>query len=492
MKGVHRWWRLTAMVVAVAACGSDAPSSPAAPKFRGIRFVSGSSGTDTAMAALAEPLIVEVHDSTGALVPPGTLVRFEAQARQGLLELQVGALTQLNMGPLAVGTTDAMGRTGAMVRLEWHAGPARVAVVVPTLGLRDTARFTTTAGSARVVQLEPSDTALFVGRSLALNGQVTDTWGNPRSDPVTFSLTAAGATVTSSGTITASAIGRYMVKASAGSLIDSSFVSVVPPGTLAAFDIAVGDVITVEFDGSKRVRRARAVNGGQGVRPRWLGTTGRVLYSSIVRDIQELFIAEPDGTTRAFFPARPASITHVADPSPSADGASVYFSAIGAGCVLPQEYCLHRARADGSGVEALAESRAMPGATTRPSASPDGRHMAFQFDSFIGPYIKVMDLQDHVVLPWGVPGISPEWSPNGALIAYTAYNGDIMLLSPSDTSTRVLLPAQDYRVSDGVAWSPDSKWVLCHRVDGATLVSVQTGERLLVPVHTRAGNMNWR
>lgn len=492
MRRVLRWWRLTAMLVAVAGCGSDSPSSPAAPKYRGIRFVSGASGTDTAMAALSEPLVVEVYDSTGALVPAGTLVRFEAQLRNGIPELQVGALTQLNLGPLAIGTTDAMGRTGAMIRLEWKAGPARVAVVVPTLGLRDTARFTTTAGRARVVQLEPSDTALFVGRSLALDGKVTDTWGNPRSDPVTYSLAAAGATVTSTGTITASAIGRYTVKASFGALMDSSFVSVVPPGTLAAYDGALNELVTVELDGSRRVRRATLLYTGVDVRPRWMGTTGRILYSSIVPDSQELLVSEPDGTTRAFFPTRPASIVRPIDPSPSADGAWVYFSAMGTGCAQAGEYCLHRARADGSGVEALAESRAMPGRSTRPSASPDGRYVAFQFDVAIGPYIKVLDLNDHIVFPWGVPGVSPEWSPNGALIAYSAYNGDIMVLSPDDATTRVVLRGRDFRIADGIAWSPDSKWILCQLVDGAMLVNVQTGERMLVAVHGRARNMDWR
>lgn len=492
MRRVRAWWGLMALATALAACGTDSPSSPAVPKYRGIRIVSGTSATDMPLATLSTPLVVEVYDSAGVLVPAGTLVRFEAQSRDGIPELHVGALSQLDWFPLAVGTTDAMGRTGAMVRLGWRAGQARVAIVVPTLGLRDTARFTITAGAASAVELEPSEAALFVGRSFALNGRVTDAWRNPRSDPVSYSSEAAGVSVTSSGMVTASAIGRYMVKATAGELMDSSFVSVVPPGTLAAFDIAVGEVVIVELDGNGRARRASAEDGGLGVRPRWMGTTRRVLYSTVVRDTQEIFVSEPDGSTRPFFPARPASISTAGDASPSADGAWVYFSAIGSGCTRPGDYCLHRARADGSGVEALSESRAMPGMTRRPSASPDGRYVAFQFDVAIGPWIKVLDVQDHVVFPWGFPGVSPEWSPNGALIAYTAYNGDVMVLNPEDVTTRVLLTGRGYLASDGIAWSPDSKWILCQRPEGATLVNVQSGERLLVPVLGRAWNMHWR
>src|SRR5690348_2690597 len=56
------------------ACDS---STEPRPGDRGIRVVSGGNQTDTVLAVLAQPLLVEIRDSTGRLAP-GVTVRFKS------------------------------------------------------------------------------------------------------------------------------------------------------------------------------------------------------------------------------------------------------------------------------------------------------------------------------------------------------------------------------------------------------------------------------
>ncbi|MBK6308210.1 MAG: hypothetical protein IPF47_21775 [Gemmatimonadetes bacterium] len=68
--------------MAAVACGGDdgsaPPPPPPPPPVRGVRILSGADVTDSVGARLLQPLIVEVHDSAGALAPLGTVVRFES------------------------------------------------------------------------------------------------------------------------------------------------------------------------------------------------------------------------------------------------------------------------------------------------------------------------------------------------------------------------------------------------------------------------------
>ena len=165
------------------------------------------------------------------------------------------------------------------------AGPARVAITVPTTGAQDTARYTVQPGQAATVKLAPSDTAMYVGRTYTLRGRVVDRFANVRTEPVTYTVSAAGASVSGAGIVSASVIGRYTLRATAVNASATSLVSVVPQGTLTAVR-SVGSglrIVSVELDGSDYRDLTSVVNGGGGPRPRWIPGTNTIVYSHLRR-----------------------------------------------------------------------------------------------------------------------------------------------------------------------------------------------------------------
>jgi hypothetical protein len=481
--------------MAAVACGGDdgsaPPPPPPPPPVRGVRILSGADVTDSAGARMLQPLIVEVHDSAGALAPLGTVVRFESLARAESYEARVASLTALGYSSLASGITDASGRTGVLVELGERPGTARVAIVVPTLGVRDTARFTVTPAAPARITLTPSDTAVFVGGSFTVRGSVTDRYDNPRSDPIALSIARTGASVTSGGVVSTSAVGRYTIQATVGPFSQTAQFSVVPPGLLTAFDVISGEIVTVDLVGGNQLRRALAVSAGIGIRPKWVAGTGEVIYSTFNGQLQELELAAPNQGTRLLFPQRPASITHAADPAPSANGAWVYFAAHSAGCAS-DDYCLHRARLDGTGIEIMEATRVFPERSFRPSPSPDGRRVAFQVDVSTGPRVRVLDAETQQLSAWSEPGFAPAWSPNGQMIAYMNSKGDLNVIGADGSSPRVVVAGKEFLRYDGITWSPDSQWIMYRVLEGTSIVNAQTGEVLPIPRLNAYFNVNWR
>ena len=71
---------LTVAVLLTAACSDSSGPKAGGPR---IRLISGSNVTDTAVALLKAALVVEVRDSSGAVAPQGTVVRFTTALKNG-------------------------------------------------------------------------------------------------------------------------------------------------------------------------------------------------------------------------------------------------------------------------------------------------------------------------------------------------------------------------------------------------------------------------
>ena len=477
-----------ALVVLVAAACSDS-SGPTdggpvggSPK---IKLIGGFDVTDTAAALLKEPLVVEVRDSSGAVVPQGTVLRFSALLRDDATqEVQVrsfGSLSDFSSDVEAV--TDAAGRAQISVRLGYSAGAARLIVAARTLAVLDTARYTVLPGNATSVRLSPRDTALYVGRSLTLRGGVADRYGNFRTEPVTYAVSAPGVSVSTGGVVSASAIGRYTVTATGGGVPGSVEISVVPQGTMAsAANTGVGQkILSVALDGSNLRYLADWISPGVSPQPRWIPGTDRIIYSTYNGTYQVLRIVDQNGTVTPFIASPPPTMTHQAEPAPSLIAPVMYFSAFDSRCSTTV-YCLHRSGRDGSAPELLGTLLSTligPDAVTgRPSSSPDGLRVAFVTT---GPVIKVFDYPSKTVLPWSVPGQRPSWSPDGSRIAFVPEGGGpLHLINAADGSgDQVLTPDSRPYMESSISWSSDSKWLLAKAQAGVVdLIEIATGQTL--------------
>jgi hypothetical protein len=466
------------LLVVVAGCG-DSVSPTATP---GIRIVSGSDIADSANAVLGSPLIVEVHDSTGALVPTGTSVRFTAVTTPRT-EALVRNSTSPTFATFTTTTTDANGRAAVTVKLGATAGSARLAVAVLTYGLEDTARYTITPGNAARIAVLPLDTAMYVGRTYTLRGGVTDINGNVRTDPVTWAASGAGIAVSSAGVVSANSIGRYKITGTTPSFTDSGFVSVVPTGRLTAWrqSGSGGNIISVDLDGANYTVHAPVTDGGVGAQPVWMPGTQKIVYTFFNGTIQVLRTVDQTGVVAPFFASPPATMSHQAEPSMSADGQWLYFSAFDTQCGTAEVYCLYRAKADATAPQVLGTVVGTNAVSRRPAASPDGSKVAFMSVVSFQLRVRVLDAGTQTLSTWSVRGDWPAWSPDGTTIAFLQDNR-IKLVNPDGTNERFLTPASRPYVEHPMAWSVNSQWILARSESNLLeLVEVATGNALPLP-----------
>ena len=475
------------LAVLALACGGDDLGGPA--PVRGIAIISGSEVTDSAGTLLTAPLIVEVHDSSGALAPPGTLVRFEVVDTVGRT-----LLAPFSGGPYDVRVSrninDAR-RTQVFVSLATIPGVVRVAITAPTLGVADTARFIVVPGGPAEIFLAPADTAIILGRSYTLRGAVRDKYRNARPEPIAWIGPATGMSVTSGGIVTATAVGRYRITGTAAGFTDSVKLSAVPPALLAVFDPVRSEVVTIELDGSNRRVRVAATDGGIGVRPRWLPGSDRIIYSTYEGNLQELRVVDAAGASLPFLSAPPPTMSHQADAAPSADGSWMYFAAYDTRCLFP-DYCLFRSRLDGSSPELLGNDANPNQKSFRPSPSPDGKRVVFTTLSANPELLRVLDAETRTLMPWTLPGIFPQWSPVGDVIAYQEGGGELKLVNSDGTGARVLVPGPGFYREGGFSWSPDGQWLVRRGPTQFELVIVSTGEVLPIQPLVDLREPSWK
>jgi len=483
---VRSYFTLALVCVSVA-CASDDATNPPVGR-RGIQILSGANVTDTIGTILSQALVIEVFDSTGKLAPQGTSVRFEAvtnAARTGF-ETFVLSIGLSAFSTTALGTTDAAGRTSILVRLGFLAGPARVAIYVPTLGLRDTARYTVTPGAPANISLAPQDTAVTVGRGLSLRVSVTDSHGNARNDQISWQSSEPGVAISPTGQVTTSAIGRYTITARVAPASAIAALSVVPQGRIAGVRAdAVSRIILSDLDGLNVRDIGPIVFADEGGQPMWLPGTNRVLIAAANQVPYELRTVDDAGNTRRFLTTVPATLESHTEPGPTANGQWVFFSGIDNRCLGAAAYCLYRARSDGTGAELLSDTIQQTAAHLRPAPSPDGSKVAYVGRNTAGiAVIKVLDVATRSVASWSVSGLNPRWAPDGTQIAFLEYyGGRIMLVRPDGTGVRALTDPSVVFTDEPMSWSADGKFILARIQDRFAVVDVATGVTIPLP-HT--------
>jgi len=477
----HSVYLVTAatLAAAAAACGGDSTGPGARPGTPGVHAVAGANVTDTAFAMLTQALVVEVRDSTGHLVPAGTIVRFTGMPLAGstLAEVSVEPLSASTFSTFAAAETDVSGRAQVLVRLGTKAGPARLMVSVPLTGAVDTARFTVKPANAARFTLLPSDTSILIGGSFALRGTSSDQYGNVRDDAVSFSASGSGISVTSAGVVNGTATGRYTVTATASgsTTTGKATVSVMPQGRAVTWTAFTTGLVLVNVDGTNRRQLAPVTDGGVGPRPSWMPDGAHIVYSSLVGGMQTLMVTDTNGATRPFFASPIPNVTHQADPMPTADGQWLYFGAFDSRCG-GGVYCLYRSHIDGSNPELVGTSAA-GSSNLRPAPSPDGSRVVVSGGfSYV---LRVFDVATKTLSPWSVSGFYAAWSPDGTQIAYISTTGDMISFINPDGSGQRSFPSTttgQLFAAYPIEWTRDGKYVLARDFNGTyDLVDVRDG-----------------
>lgn len=457
---VSRYVFVCASLVAALAYGCGGSDSPTTPNGTGpIRVIAGGGQTDTIMVTLAQPLVVEIHDSTKRIAP-GVTVRFESLGSRFLSSVLVAPLGQQSFDYIGSSVTDAQGRVKMRVRLGNRAGTARLEVSVPELGVVDTVEYTITAGALKALWMMPGDTTIAPGSSYTVRTYTTDQWNNPVAG-VTPTYSGTGVTVSSSGQVTAgNGIVRGRVIASYRELRDTIDVSVVPRLPMVA--ASSGMVSLINSDGSGSITLATTQLALLSVSS--VPATPSVVFAQGDQYFgADLWIAQPNVAARPLFNAPK---THFdAWPRLSPDGEWVYF--------VRDKNSLWRVKLDGTGLDSLASFAPVRGYSA-PTVAPDGRSVAIEDSTGL----TIVDVATKVTRTLPVTCGFPRYSPDGAFFACAAQY-TVSIVGTDGTGQRVVAQLDAYFGPDdssGVDWTPDGKWLLTRvRAQYALLVEVSSG-----------------
>jgi hypothetical protein len=413
-------------------------------------------------------------------------VRFTAHVENRGFHTAVGSDT-LDFTYFWIATTDTRGRAATFVRLDTIAGPTYVtATAIDTLGPADSVRapYVVQPGQPARVTIGVKDSTAFAGEGYALAAAVADRFRNARTEPVTYaSLAPTIAAVTADGRTTGVSIGRTGIRVAGAGFADTAWITVPPPGMLAAID--VGDIYTgvqpglvvVSLDGSG-YRRI----GPAGELPDWTADGDSIVYGRG----DHLHLVDTLGTVdRVFVPT--GTVSGEAWASFSADGQWVFFNGAPNQCQP-----LYRARSDGS--DPVWVGPMSCSAASRASSSPDGARATVVFAGGIG-ILDVASGNIDTLIPW-VPSPStnfpPRWSPDGGTIAYVR-DTYILLTTPAGAAPVLLTPPDSSSYEPlGLKWSADSQWLVARRSGGLDLIRILDGLRLPLPWSARFWDPAWR
>jgi hypothetical protein len=482
--------RLAALlaVAVIPACGGPTDSRPHQPA--GLKVISGAPLSDSATAVLAQPLVVELRDSAGRLMP-GVNVQFQAAPATlngfTVPSLYLSSTVPDQFGSAATATTDATGRVAVRVALGQVAGAASVTISVPTLGYTTTAAFTVVPGAPAQFSVTPADTAVYVGASYTLHSSMRDRWGNPlAAQTVTYTVDAPAAVAVAGGTVTGQVIGRSRIVAQAGGgVAGTAFVSVVPQGTLLA---GRGDGIYVfGLDGSG-MRRVATAAGARA--PRWFPDGQQFVFSV---GIQHAYVSDLNGLVRTLL-TDPSSFAAELWAHPSRDGQWVYFG----GYDLSFRGYPYRVHPNGTGLSLVPGFVPDDHNQSHPSVSPTGDRVAY-FREGVDTRdvtIRVLRMQNGTFSVLNVPGHSPEWS-HADSIAFLDMQGDNsgpIKLMASDGSGQRYVGSPLAHYDFGIDWSPDDKWIVAREAFAShlELIEVATGRVIPLPYSTALSTPAWK
>jgi WD40-like Beta Propeller Repeat len=460
-----RWFCGGALGLVAAGCGSS--TSPHGPPPAPIAFLAGNHQSDTVQAVLTQALIVKVSPPSGSSAA-GQIIQFSAVPdTTGGYEVYPQELTAAQPSTFIADTTNAAGVAVIGVALGAQAGRARLVVKVPTFGFADTAVFTVLPGGPAALHSGPADTSVYVNGTVALHTKVVDRFGNPRSDPVSYHILSGPGTLSGS-TVTVTGFGFVLVGASAGIARDTTTITGLPSGKIAASSDN-GGIVTFNLDGSG-YKQITTTAAGTVV---WAPSGNSVVFDQLTfgglsggspvlqsATVSSGSVSTLDNSGGAFD----------AWPAYSRDGTWIYY------VTLTGPWLLRHVHPDGTGDGTV--NMNSPGVQF-PSPSPDGQSVAY-----IVPEVntlQILNLSTGVSTPVGsVTGLAAAWSPTSDLIAVVTQTGNLFVVHTDGSGQTALGGSALYEWQIG--WSPDGKWIIVRNLQTRKIDLVNPTSHLVLPI----------
>lgn len=489
------------------ACGD--PAGPRVGPLSPGLHVEGSLPADTIQALVPAPLLITLADVRGFPIANAELSIYSVPKHpSGESWAPVLLLATSDSVPLRYllphALTDSAGQVRLWVQYGTLAGDAQLVVSYAdtssmSVGTRDSLPVTILPGAPARFRFIPADSTAYAGRIYPLESEVLDRCDN---------LTAVVPTLSSSrqevvqiddqGGVKTIATGRAYVIATAGQARDSAAISVVPHGTVLAYQPfqssggAPRIFYAFDMDGSN-YRPVGGSSPGFNHRSQYYFPGGdRVVLNSA----SALYTMDPDGSFQTLL--EPAGNVHVAQfPQPSRDGEWVYFTAI----TGYEATAIWRVRSDGTGAAEVGLASQYQPLYSQPSPSPEGERIAVAVTTYGSAEgsLGVLNLSTNALQL--IPGFAerPRWSPDADEIAYFGTGGirivgtdGTLLLGPV---TPGQIPYDRFDGTDGqVDWSPDGKWLVAcatGRYSGYRyLVLIRRADGEVLPLeHTKSRNL---
>jgi glutamine amidotransferase-like uncharacterized protein len=264
--------------------------------------------------------------------------------------------------------------------------------------------------------------------------------------------------------VTATAQGRGLVRVESGTFADTAYVSVVPPGRLAAY--FNGNIKLLETDGTAK-KNVVATYGDNGEPLVAWTTSGRLVFQEMGTGSDfytQLHLADTTGTRRLYI-NNPGGYQWTMHPATTPAG-DVYFYGPGG---------VYHASSEGTGSVFIV-------AGVQPFPNKDGSKLGYVY----GDSVFVRDMGTGQKVGVGKSIGTPKFSPTQDVIAFIGEGSDGLYVMNGDGSNLRMLAGGLF--TGTIAWSPDGEWIAASKLGGdflfiakLELIRVSTGERLPIP-----------
>ena len=467
--------------------------------------VAGAGVTDTVDAQPVQALVVEVRGENGGLAR-GVLVRFEptrhAEGHPYYAEptVNVCPITALecaiSSGLLATETTDANGRAKVTVRMGRFAGKGVVRLIVPELGLADSATFTITPGAPANVRALDADPGLDIGGTATMRGRIVDRYENARTEVPTITA-GPGSAITldaSTGTVTGRDMGTQWVFMRYGSLVDSARVRVIPGGRILVWSSEEKVVRLVNLNGNDERTIISNVASDYGAFPQFDATRQRITLHDGSEEwggpSNHLIVVDTTGASlRDVGPA--SGFSTILATRILADGTVLVVASRSTDPNNP-DFALWRVATDNTitSLVALPDLEFLYGGA---DISHDGTRVVYAATHVYIHELRVLNVASGSTTVLDTYANSPRWSKQDDRIVYLIhgagfgpYGGDVAVINANGTGRRVLGNAN---FNPGISWSVDGTYVIGRSSDdqGLRLLRVSDGSVVSLRFRTATG-----